>query len=86
MKILKVHSQSFNNVNPNISDDPLESNRSIKSYTRSEIEKLLDYKRQLKNAKEQLDDLKVYLASEKFYKDPTVQKMDIINRLPDIYI
>lgn len=47
--------------------------------------KIEELKAEKNDAANALDDLRVYLTSEKFRNDTTVQVKDVLDRLPKIY-
>lgn len=47
--------------------------------------KIAELKSEKEEAANRLDDLRVYLSSEKFHNDTTVQVGDVLRRLPRIY-
>jgi len=48
-------------------------------------EQIKTLKAEKEEAANRLDDLRIYLASEKFHNDTTVQVGDVLRRLPRIY-
>ena len=86
MKIIKVAQNIEKQVSPYFDDETLENGKPRMSWRQEELNRLLDYAKQLKKAKSEIDELKAYLQLPKFHNDTTVQVQDVLDRLPNIYL